>query len=1695
MPILFQLIFLASHAQQAFGSWGVTYPLSLHSVKDSCVLIPCTFSYPSTVTSTGSIVAIWYKDYDSQRIVIYHSATPSEVDGRFQGRTELLGDLAGHNCTLLLRGVRSEDSGKYNFRFEINQGDRWSDLRGVMVTVTDAPTSPAIAAPEDLREGMRVNFTCSSPYACPYDGTALQWRGYDALLSTVTGTVQLDTTGVLSQQILVTSLSWQDHSKKLFCEVSVGSKQANGEIALRVKYSPKGAKVVINPSTKNIRVGDAVSLTCSVNSTFPEVTTYKWYKGGTALGGSQQILTLQSVAREDYGPYHCEAENSVGTGVAEAVVLYVFSAVVSVNPSAEIQEGEMVTLTCAIPGEENQDLSYTWYKNNVWIKEGTARSLVFHEVTSSDTGYYLCKVQNDKGSEMSQAISLTVFYPPRGLAITLFQETQEGKLALIHCTVDSHPLSVLALYRNEALVATTSSHAAPSQRLSITASRNSLKLEIRNVLPEDDGRYQCTASNAYGNATAAKLFHAQMARVLISPSPEVREGDAVTLTCVATRSAEEGTSYTWYKNARWLKESSENTLVLPAASSRDAGAFQCKAQNKRGSSTSPAVTLRVLFPPRRPQMTSLLEMQNRHLGIILCTTDSDPQSELALYRGDELVASTSGSRSLAGQRLSATPSYNSLKVEIREVVLEDEGTYVCSARNAYGNASTSMIFSAETARVIATPASEVQEGQRVNLTCHVSSNSSAMTNYSWYRNGQLLSEGLANSLVFQQVASADAGVYYCKATNNGTSRSSALVSLNVLYAPRNPRMTSFLEAEMGRLAIIRCVVDSNPPAQLSLYKGDKLVASPGSRTAAAQRIGITASPNSLRVEIRDITLEDEGNYHFTASNAYGTSSGRLYFRVQTARVLITPSTDVQEGDVVSLTCDVTGNAPEGAIYTWYKNSHRLQESSDSSLAFPHITSGDTGSYHCKAHNPEGTSSSISPAVSLHVSYPPREPQLTSFLETPDGQLGILQCTVDSDPQSEVSLFRGGELVASTTGSHPAAGQRVSVSSSHNSLKVEIQAVVMEDEGEYVCSASNAYGNATTSLNFTAETARVWISPSPDVHEGAAVNLTCAVDSDAPGMPHYTWYKNNIWFSEGPGRSLVFPKVTTADAASYHCTVKTQERVRSSSPGTLNVLYPPRNLWVKSFLETQDGKLAIIICAVDSNPQSELALRRADELVASGSSRGDGASRQRLRVSSSPNTLKLEIRSVTLEDEGTYVCSANNAIGEASTSVYFTIETVRVVIQPGPDVREGDHITLTCEDASARPSTIYTWYKNTKWLAEGPGSSLTIRGAAGTDAGSYSCTAHNDRGRRTSLPTTLRVLYAPRKPSLSSFLDAQDGRQAIIQCTVDSHPPSDIALYRGAERTPMASTQGSQGSSNQRLSVHVSHNSLKVEMKDVVLEDAGQYVCSANNTYGSAAASVRFGVETVRIVIEPSQEIHEGVTVNVTCLVADWLGGETNYTWYKNSKWLQDGPVRSLHLDRVSSTDTGSYHCRAEGRRGSATSALVSLDVLYAPRNPSMNAFLENRNARVGLIQCTADSNPRAELALYREDQLVASSQGPRSAASQRVSVFPSYNTLRVEIWDVTSADSAEYTCVASNALGNVTATSYFSAQTLADLRLYKILAGIFIAALGAIVLAVAVVLLWPRIMKLVKPLKDESSMELTGTRDQSQVDDTSMTSS
>ncbi|XP_058049757.1 sialoadhesin [Ahaetulla prasina] len=1646
MSLLFLFsVSFAAYVSPVSASWSATYPDNLWANKDSCAVLPCTFAFPSSVSVTNGIMAIWFKEEDTQQITVFHSKSPETANARFRNRAELLGDPLEGNCTLVLRHLTKEDSGQYSFRFEVVKANSWTEKKQLQLTITDNPDSPTIAVPGDLREGVPATFKCSSPYVCPYDHSSLRWFGYDPETSHVSGTVQLDTTAAVSKQTLQTTLTWKNHQQKLACEASVGTRKARGEVTLLVGHAPKGLHVALEPPAQNIRVGDAVTLICNVNSSYPEPTAFRWFKDGTACG-TERVKTIRRASLKDYGRYHCEAENSLGSGVAEGLALPIFAAVLSVSPSSSIREGEPVTLTCEIPGEDQQEIHYSWFKNNIWFKEGAARILTFQEVTVGDTGYYTCKVQNDKGSETSSAIGLTVFYPPRSPSLALFQETQRGQLAIVHCTVESNPQSTLSLFRDQRLLATTSSHSAPNQRISIAATRNSLKLEIQKVTPEDEGEYQCVATNKYGNATTSSFFRSQTARVVASPSGKLVEGQRVTLTCVTTVGSEEDTTYTWYKNAKWVEQGQKDSLVLSALVREDAGTFHCVAENKKGSHLSPPIALRVLYSPRLPAMTSFLETQGGHLGIIQCTVDSDPPSEIAFYKGDTLVGSNHLLPLATDPRIRVTSSPNALKVTIQELRLDDEGEYVCSAQNRYGDAMATMDFTAETASIAIAPSPEIHEGDPVRLLCVLSGNLSASANYSWFKEGLRLPGVSGDSLVLEHATVEDAGAYKCRVEYPGASKTSSSASLSVLFAPRNLQVSVFTESERGTVAIFQCSVDSNPPATWALYKGDTVLATSKTKdNPASHRISVTTGPNAMRVEMTRVGPEDEGSYNVTATNAHGATSRQLYFRVQTARILISPSPEVLEGEQVRLTCDLMGGLPEDPSFSWYRNSKHLQGITDGSLTFLSVTHQDAGAYYCKAQTADGKDLSLSPSISLTVFYPPRKPHLTAFLETPGSRVAVLQCTVESDPQAHLALRKGRQLLASSTDSILA--HRLKVSPAYNSLRVEIWDVVMEDEGEYACWASNRYGNGSASITFRARAAKLWISP-PDALEGNSVNLTCAVDSEAVGDMRYTWFKNNEWYAEGLVRTLVLHQATIEDAGTYYCTAQTRERMCNSSLSTLDVLYPPRNVLVKSFLEIQKGQLAIILCTVESNPPSVLSLRRADQVLASSSSKVRGVPGQKLRAASSPNSLRLEIRDVNLKDEGSYECWASNSLGRAQASFNLSVETLRLVIEPIPEVHEGQRVSLVCEDANFQPSALYTWYKDARWLGEGPATSFLLRAVTSRDMGSYSCQAQDERGIRTSPPVALYVHYEPKKVTLTSFLESPSGHQAILQCAVESYPPAELTLHRGNVLVA-ASSRLSGNLPAQRYVVHASHNVLKVAIQKVLQEDEGQYRCLAKNAYGTSKASIHFTVPRARITIDPSPDVHEGSPANLTCEIASRVVESMNYTWYKDSRWLWESPDGSLLLSRVTRDDTGAYHCQATGRTGSLTSAFVHLKVQYAPDRPSLNAYLEVQNGKLAIITCQVESYPPSRLAVYKGGQLLAVTKS-FSPAGQRFHTFYSHNRLRLEIQDITETDSGDFVCQADNALGNATSSITFDAGLLSKLTVFEILAGI---AIGVVCIA------------------------------------------
>eukprot|EP00071_Canis_lupus_P012903 XP_005634890.1 sialoadhesin isoform X2 [Canis lupus familiaris] len=1479
MDFLLQLLQLVSFISAGLASWGVSSPQDVKGVKGSCLIIPCVFSFPADVKVTNGITAIWYYDYSGNRQVVSHSENPKLVEAQFRGRAQFLGHTEHKMCTLLLKDLRPEDSGSYNFRFEISDTNRWSDVKGTVVTVTETPETPTIASAAELHEGTEAYFNCSTPYACPEEHISLQWQGQDPSRSVTSSFQNLKPTGISHLGTLHMALSWQDHGRTLQCELSVAKQKTQGKIHLQVQYAPKGVEILLSPSGRNILPGDLVILTCQVNSSYPEVSFVQWTKDGTQLQVQGRMLKLSQATLGDAGIYTCQAGNAVGSSVSPPISLHIFMAEVQVSPAGLILENQTVTLTCKLPKEAPSELRYSWYKNHVLLEDAHSHILQLRSATRADTGFYFCEVHNAYGRERSGPVSVVVSYPPLTPDLTAFLETQEGLVGIFHCSVVSEPLATLVLSHNGLVLASTQGEGDHSSRFSVFSTPNSLNLEIRNLGPADSGEYTCSATNSLGNSSSTLGFHAKVAHLLISPAAEVVEGQGVTLSCRSGLSPTPDIRFSWYRNGALLHQGPHSSLQLTAASSTDAGSYHCQAEDGHTASgpSSPAI-LTVLYAPRQPTFTAQLDpnasgVGARRQGLLLCRVDSNLPAQLRLLHRDHVVASSlplgCGGCS---QRLKVTRAPNLLRLEIGEPVLEDEGVYLCEASNALGNTSASANFDAQATTLVITPSHTLPEGTGANLTCSVSREASGPANFSWFRNGALWTQGPLETVTLLPVARTDAAVYACRILTEAETQLSTPVVLSVLYPPDPPKLSALLDVGQGHMVVFICTVDSRPLAQLALFHEERLLAtSLGPLLSLRGRLQVKVSANFLQLEVRDLSLGDSGSYRCEATNVLGSTNTSLFFQVRAVSVHVWPKAIVQEGQLVNLTCLVWTTNLTQPTYTWYRDGQ--QRPGALSILLPNVTVMDAASYRCGVVRP-GQAPHLSRPVTLDVLYAPRSLRLTYLLESRGGRLAQVLCTVDSRPPAQLALSHAGRLLASST-----------TASVPNTLRLELWEPGPRDEGLYSCSAHSPLGQANTSLDLQLEGVQVTLAPSAAVPEGTPITVTCE-DPVARPPCLYTWYHNSRWLQEGPAASLSFPAATRAHAGAYSCQVQDAQGTRSSRPIALQVHYAPQGVILSSFRDSRLSPMAVLQCTVDSEPPAELALSLNGKVLATshevhGLASGTGY------VQVARNALRLQVPDASSGDKDTYVCTAHNFLGSVSTTGQLQAEGVRVVAEPGLDMPEGAPLNLSCQLPGGPVPTgnsTFTWFWNGQRLDVEPVATLAFAHVARAQAGLYHCQAELPSGASVSAPVLLRVLYPPKTPTMTVFVEPDSGIQGILDCRVDSEPLASLSLHLGSRL--VASSQPWGAPAEPHIHVTATANALRVDMEELRPSDQGEYVCSASNALGSASASTYFGTRALyRLSLFQKLVWFLGLLVGLLFLL---LGLGAFYTWRRHFRKLNMG---------------------------------------------------------------------------------------------------------------------------------------------------------------------------------------------------------------
>ncbi|XP_078251460.1 sialic acid-binding Ig-like lectin 10, partial [Rhinoraja longicauda] len=352
------------------------------------------------------------------------------------------------------------------------------------------------------------------------------------------------------------------------------------------------------------------------------------------------------------------------------------------------------------------------------------------------------------------------------------------------------------------------------------------------------------------------------------------------------------------------RSSNELWMEFPQLAPRDAGVYQCVAQNEHGT-TERDVTLTVEYAPQNLSITSPSNVNNSGVSVkegnsaaFLCSVQSFPVSNLTWRH--------------LGVTLNTTRSSNELWMEFPQLALRDAGVYQCVAQNEHGTRERDVTLTVEYAPQnlsITSPSNvnnsgvSVKEGNSAAFLCSVQS--FPASNLTWRHLGVTLNTTRSSNelwMEFPQLALRDAGVYQCVAQNEHGTRERD-VTLTVEYAPQNISITSpsnvnnsGVSVKEGNSAAILCSVQSFPASNLTWrHHGVTL--------------STTRSSNELWLKILRVTQRDAGSYQCVAENEYGKEEGTVTLVVEYGPVILPDSGCSRTPESVTCVCAAWCNPP------------------------------------------------------------------------------------------------------------------------------------------------------------------------------------------------------------------------------------------------------------------------------------------------------------------------------------------------------------------------------------------------------------------------------------------------------------------------------------------------------------------------------------------------------------------------------------------------------------------------------------------------------------------------------------------------------------------------------------------------------------------------------------------------------------------
>ncbi|XP_030634727.1 B-cell receptor CD22-like [Chanos chanos] len=502
-------------------------------------------------------------------------------------------------------------------------------------------------------------------------------------------------------------------------------------------------------------------------------------------------------------------------------------------------------------------------------------------------------------------------------------------------------------------------------------------------------------------------------------------------------------------------------------------------------------------------------------------------------------------------------------------------------------------------------------------------------------------------------------------------------------------------------------------------------------------------------------------------------------------------------------------------------------------------------------------------------------------------------------------------------------------------ELSLQSVSSEDSGSYMCAVQGHENLPSPAVTLTViyppKKTTVSVSPSGQIVEGSSVTLTCSSDANPPAT--YTWFKKNGTVTIGKEETYRINKISSEDSGEYHCKSSNQHGHQYSNAVSLNVLYPPRNTTVSVNVSGQivEGSSVTLTCSSDANPPATYTWFKKNGTVTIGKEE------------------TYRINKISSEDSGEYHCKSSNQHGHqysntVSLNVLYPPRNTTVSVNVSGQIVEGSSVTLTCS-SDANPPATYTWFKKNGTVTIGKEETYRINKISSEDSGEYHCKSSNQHGHQYSNTVSLNVLYPPKKTTVSVSPSGQivEGSSVTLTCSSDANPPATYTWFKKNGTVTIGKEE-------------------TYRINKISSEDSGEYHCKSSNQHGhqnsnTVSLNVLYPPKKTTVSVSPSGQIVEGSSVTLTC--SSDANPPATYTWFKKNGTVTIGKEETYRINKISSEDSGEYHCKSSNQHGHQYSNAVSLNVLYPPRNTtvSVNASGEIVAGSSVTLTCSSDANP------------------------------------------------------------------------------------------------------------------------------------------